>query len=90
MDIYLEIGKKKSFAGAIEWPGWCRSGHDEISALQALAEYAPRYARVMKGQGIAFEAPEMRPASISSSAWKVPPPLTLAHRRLRLPATIAL
>jgi hypothetical protein len=58
MDIYLEIGKKKSFAGAIEWPGLCRSGRDEISALQALAEYAPRYARVMKGQGIAFEAPE--------------------------------
>jgi hypothetical protein len=58
MDVYLEIGKKKTFAGAIEWPGWCRSGRDETSALQALAEYAPRYAQVMKGQGIAFEAPE--------------------------------
>jgi hypothetical protein len=57
MDIYLEIGKKKTFAGSIEWPGWCRSGRDEDSALQALADYATRYAKVMKGQKIAIEAP---------------------------------
>jgi hypothetical protein len=57
MDIYLEIGKKKTFAGSIKWPGWCRSGRDEASALQALADYAPRYAWVMQEQGIAFEAP---------------------------------
>jgi hypothetical protein len=57
MDIYLEIGKKKTFAGSIEWPGWCRSGRDDAFAVQALADYAPRYARVMKGQGIAFEVP---------------------------------
>jgi hypothetical protein len=44
--IYLEIGQKRVFAGAIEWPGWCRSGKDEAAAQQALLEAAPRYARV--------------------------------------------
>ena len=28
IDSYLEIGKTRVFAGAIEWPGWCRSGRD--------------------------------------------------------------
>ena len=45
IDVYLEIGKKRTFAGVIDWPGWCRSGRDEGSALQALLEYGPRYAR---------------------------------------------
>ncbi len=55
-DVYLEIGKKRTFAGAIEWPGWCRSGRDEISALQALVEYGPRYAAVLRPAGIEFRA----------------------------------
>jgi hypothetical protein len=25
LDVYLEIGKTRAFAGAIEWPGWTRS-----------------------------------------------------------------
>ena len=29
IDVYLEIGKKRTFAGVIDWPGWCRSGLDE-------------------------------------------------------------
>lgn len=28
--IYLEIGKKKVFAAAIDWPGWCRQGKEEM------------------------------------------------------------
>ncbi len=42
-DVYLEIGKKRTIAGAIEWPGWCRVGRDEDTALQALFDYGPRY-----------------------------------------------
>ena len=42
IDVYLELGKKRTFAGAIGWPGWCRIGRDEGSALQALADYGPR------------------------------------------------
>jgi hypothetical protein len=45
--FYLEVAPKKVFAGAIDWPGWCRSGRDEEGAVAALAAYAPRYARAM-------------------------------------------
>jgi hypothetical protein len=55
--VYLEVGKKRVFAGAIEWPGWCRGGRDEDAALRALIEAAPRYARAMQAAGITFEAP---------------------------------
>ena len=54
IDIYLEIGKKRTFAGAIDWPGWCRSGSDEESALQALFDYGPRYARVLRSSQLGF------------------------------------
>lgn len=43
-DVYLEIGKRRVFACAIDWPGWCRSGPSEEAALASLAAYAPRYA----------------------------------------------
>jgi hypothetical protein len=33
---YLEIGAKRTFAGALDWPGWCRAGRDEAAALEAL------------------------------------------------------
>src|SRR5262245_47672362 len=57
IDVYLEIGKKRTFAGAIDWPGWCRIGRDEDAALQALADSAPRYARVLGAAQIVFHAP---------------------------------
>jgi hypothetical protein len=57
IDIYLEIGKKRTFAGAVEWPGWCRSGRNEESALQALFDYGPRYAHVLEPAGITFTVP---------------------------------
>lgn len=57
LDVYLEIGKKRTFAGAINWPGWCRSGRDEESALQALCDYGPRYARVLRSAELKFQAP---------------------------------
>lgn len=56
-DIYLEIGRVKVFAGAIKWPGWCRSGRDEASAIQALFRAGPRYAGVLESTGLAFKAP---------------------------------
>lgn len=61
--VYMEVGRKRTFAGAIEWPGWCRSGKDEASALQALFDYGPRYAQVLRGSGVKFEAPE-RPSEL--------------------------
>ena len=54
--VYVEVGEKKTFASAADWPGWCRSGKDEQSALDALAAYAPRYAPVAKLAGVPFPA----------------------------------
>jgi len=45
-EIYLEVGTKRVFACAYDWPGWCRSGRDEDDALQALKAYLERYASV--------------------------------------------
>lgn len=57
--IYLELGKdqKRIFAGALDWPGWCRSGRDEESAVQALLDYGPRYAKVLKSARLGFKVP---------------------------------
>ncbi len=57
IDVYLEVGKKRTFAGAVDWPGWCRSGRDQASALQALFDYGPRYARVVGAARLGFRAP---------------------------------
>ena len=58
--VYIESGDKKVFACAIDFPGWCRSGKDEASALEALAGYAPRYAEVAKRAEAAFPSkPEL-------------------------------
>lgn len=46
--VYVEVGGKRVFASAADWPGWSRSGKDETTALENLAAYAPRYARVTK------------------------------------------
>lgn len=56
-DVYVELGVKRVFAGAIEWPGWSRSGKTEGLALDALSEYAPRYAKVVQGLRPAFHTP---------------------------------
>jgi hypothetical protein len=42
--VGVESGAKRTFAIALDWPGWARSGRDEEAALAALAEHAPRYA----------------------------------------------
>lgn len=57
-EVYLEIGVKKTIAGAVEWPGWTRIAQDEASALQALVDYGPRYAAAMKLDRIDFTPPE--------------------------------
>lgn len=55
--VYLEVGTRRVFAGALEWPGWCRNARDEDQALQALIDYAPRYAKAIGSAGGVFEPP---------------------------------
>ncbi len=58
IDVYLEIGKKRVLATAADWPGWCRAGKDEGSALQALLEYGPRYQKIVGRSRLGFTAPK--------------------------------
>ena len=54
----MEVGSKRAFAGAIDWPGWCRAGRSEDEALEALLAYGPRYGTVIRGTRIAFTPPK--------------------------------
>lgn len=54
LPVYLEVGKKRVFACALDWPGWCRSGRTEDLALDSLHDYAGRYAPVVIEAGLDF------------------------------------
>ena len=56
--VVVEIGTKRAFASAVDWPGWARSGRDEPSALAALLAYAPRYAAVVARSKLGFVSPK--------------------------------
>ena len=56
-DVFIERGAKRVFAGAIEWPGWCRSDRTEEAALEALVAYGPRYAKALGRRRFGFVAP---------------------------------
>jgi hypothetical protein len=56
VEVYLEIGPRRTFACALDWPGWCRSGRTADAALETLAAYAERYAAVTDRAGVAFRA----------------------------------
>jgi len=55
--VYLEVTRKRTFAGAVEWPGWCRSGKTPEDALDALVAYADRYHTVISRSRLGFKAP---------------------------------
>jgi hypothetical protein len=58
-EVYLEAGKRRVFACAPRWPGWCRPGRGEEAALAALAAAAPRYAEVRARAGLPFDPVEV-------------------------------
>src|SRR4051794_21466471 len=55
-EIYLETGRKKVFAGSLEWPGWGRFAKSEEEAIEALAAYGARYAPIATAAGFTFPA----------------------------------
>ncbi len=55
--VYLEVGKKRVFAGALEWPGWSRSGRDEEAALEAFVGYGPRFRKALRRAASGVEPP---------------------------------
>lgn len=55
--VVVERAPKRTFASAIDWPGWSRAAKTEEGALAALLAYAPRYAAVAKRADLAFAPP---------------------------------
>jgi hypothetical protein len=43
--VQIEVGGKRTFATAVDWPGWSRSARDAAGAVEALLEYGARYKR---------------------------------------------
>lgn len=58
LNVYLEVGNRHTFAAALDWPGWCRMGRDEDTALQTLFDYGPRYARILRRSRLGFQVPK--------------------------------
>jgi hypothetical protein len=52
LEIGEEVGAKKTFVWAIDWPGWCRSGKDRDLAIEALVAARGRYAKVARRAGL--------------------------------------
>ena len=52
--VYLEEGSKRTFAVAVDWPGWARAGRGPDEALETLVAYADRYAVVPRKARIPF------------------------------------
>lgn len=52
--VSVESAAKKSFATAVDWPGWSRSGKTEELAVESLLEYAKRYAPIARAAGEDF------------------------------------
>lgn len=55
--VYVEVTPRRTFAGAVEWPGWCRSGKTVDAALDGLVAYADRYGKVVSRSRLGFKPP---------------------------------
>ena len=53
----LEVSAKRSFASALDWPGWSRSGRSPEEARDNLFGYAERYATVARRAGMSLAMP---------------------------------
>ena len=54
--VAIESAPKKTFATALDWPGWSRSGKTDELALETLLAYAPRYAPVAEAADLGFSS----------------------------------
>ncbi|MGA3184400.1 MAG: hypothetical protein ABSE52_07370 [Candidatus Dormibacteria bacterium] len=50
--VVLEAGGRLTFAAALDWPGWSRSGRGDEASLEALRASALRYAPVARAAGL--------------------------------------
>jgi hypothetical protein len=84
--VAIESTPKKSFASALDWPGWSRSGKTDMLAVESLIAYAPRYAPVVSVAGfelpsdLEIEVVDVQPGG-SGTAFGVPSQIHDADRR---------
>jgi len=83
--VTIESTTRKSFARALDWPGWTRAGKTEELALAALAGSAARYAPVAESAGEPF-APDTYEVVVHAGAgsgtdFGVPSVITDDERR---------
>jgi hypothetical protein len=97
INVYLERGTMRTFAGALDWPGWCRQGADDAEALSALLEYAPKYASILAGSRLGFVAPkdlrqlsvvERLPGTATTDFGAPAVAPSIDHARLCMPAEV--
>jgi hypothetical protein len=85
--VSVESADKKSFATAVDWPGWSRSGKTEELAIESLISYADRYAPIAKAAGEAFTPTAMDVAVVEhvtgggATEFGVPEQVTKQDRR---------
>jgi len=85
--VAVEEAPKRTFATAIDWPGWSRSGKTVAGALEAVAAYAGRYAVVAAAAGEPFPADDIEVEVFETSdggggtEFGVPSRVTEADRR---------
>lgn len=53
--VLLEEGSKRSFACALDWPGWARSAKTADHAIETLIAYADRYRTVLGRAGVSLD-----------------------------------
>jgi hypothetical protein len=58
--VYLERGRSRVIAGAVDWPGWCRSARDDARAIEALGAYRDRYVSVVPAGATIPRVPNLR------------------------------
>jgi hypothetical protein len=81
--VALETGAKRTFAIALDWPGWARAGKSEEEALANLADYASRYAKAVGAAELAratFDVVERLKGSAGTD-FGVPSATARADRR---------
>ncbi|MER7273873.1 hypothetical protein ABT369_05430 [Dactylosporangium sp. NPDC000244] len=53
--VYLEKGRTKIVACALDWPGWARIGTTEDRAMAELTAYTDRYRLITADAGLSFD-----------------------------------
>ena len=70
--VGVEVADRRTFASALDWPGWSRAGRDEPAALLALDASRARYASVAAAAGLVvpgdgpLDAVERRPGTAAT------------------------